>query len=48
MIKFLDLFIYFASVALPFSVAIAKAPMNAFCGMLIAGCLAKRIIQKER
>lgn len=43
-IKILDFLIYWLVVLLPFSMAIAPAPMNIFMGFLIAGFLAKKII----
>lgn len=42
MIKFIDKVIYWLIILLPFSIAIAPAPMNIFMGLLIAAFLAKK------
>lgn len=44
---FLDNAIYWLIVLLPFSMAIAPAPMNLFMGLLIAAFVVKKIIRKE-
>lgn len=46
-IKFIELVIYWSIVAIPFSIAIAPAPMNIFMGFLISGFLLKKILKKE-
>lgn len=46
-ISILDKVIYFSIVILPFSMAIAIAPMNVFMGFLIVSFLVKKILQKE-
>jgi len=45
---YLDKFIYWVMVLLPFSIAIAPAPMNVFMGFLIAAFLLKKFLKKER
>ena len=45
---YLDKFIYWVMVLLPFSVAIAPAPMNVFMGFLIAAFLLKKLLIRER
>lgn len=47
-LKFLDFVIYWSIILIPFTMAIAPAPMNVFMGYLIAAFLAKKIIKKER
>ena len=46
-IEGLDKAIYWLIIFLPFSIAIAPAPMNVFMGMLIAFFLIKKILKKE-
>ena len=43
----LDMAIYWLIVILPFSLAIAPAPMNVFMGFLIAAFLAKKLLTRE-
>jgi O-antigen ligase len=45
---FLDGVSYWMIILLPFSMAIAPAPMNVFMGLLLAAFLAKKILKKER
>ena len=45
---YLDKFIYWVVVLLPFSIAIAPAPMNVFMGFLIAAFLLKKLLKKEQ
>lgn len=47
-IKILDYVIYWAILLIPFSMAIAPAPMNVFMGLAIAAYLLKKICKKER
>jgi len=47
-VKYLDYIIYWTIVLLPFSIAIANAPMNVFMGLLIVSFLAKKILKRER
>lgn len=47
-IKILDGIIYWAIVIIPFAMAIAPAPMNAFFGILVFCFLVKKAIKKER
>lgn len=48
LIRFLDGVSYWMIILLPFSMAIAPAPMNVFMGLLLAAFLAKKILKKER
>ena len=48
MLKLLDKTIYWLIILLPFSIAIAPAPMNVFMGFLIAAFLAKKLLNKDR
>jgi len=45
---YLDKFIYWVVILLPFSIAIAPAPMNVFMGFLIAAFLLKKLLKKEQ
>lgn len=45
-IRFFDFIIYWAIILIPFSMAIAPAPMNMFMGFLIGSYLIKKIIKK--
>ncbi len=47
-IKVFDFVIYWTIILIPFSMAIAPAPMNIFMGLLIVSFLAKKILKKER
>jgi len=46
-IKYLDYVIYWSIVLVPFSMAIAPAPMNVFMGLAIASFISKKILKKE-
>ncbi len=46
-IKILDFVIYWLIVLLPFSIAIAPAPMNVFMGLLIASFILKKVLKNE-
>lgn len=46
--RFFDTVIYWLIILLPFSMAIAPAPMNVFMGLLLASFLAKKLLRKER
>jgi O-antigen ligase len=48
MISFLDSIIYWAIVVIPFSMAIAPAPMNIFAGLLGFSFLLKKIIKRQK
>jgi O-antigen ligase len=48
MISFLDSIIYWAIVVIPFSMAIAPAPMNVFIGLLGFSFLLKKIIKRQK
>lgn len=48
LIGFLDGVSYWMIILLPFSMAIAPAPMNVFMGLLLAAFLAKKILKVER
>lgn len=48
MISFLDFIIYWAIVFIPFSMAIAPAPMNIFAGLLGFSFLLKKIIKRQK
>ena len=47
-INFIDGILYWVIILLPFSIAIAPAPMNIFIGFLIAAFLLKKVLKKER
>lgn len=47
-IRFFDSVVYTMIVLIPFSIAIAPAPMNIFIGWLIASFLIKKIIAKQK
>lgn len=47
MVKYLDDIIYWLIICIPFSMAVAPAPMNVFMGILIAAFLAKKLAKKE-
>lgn len=47
-IKYLDHIIYWLIVMIPFSIAIAPAPMNVFMGFLIFCSLLKKLLKKEK
>lgn len=48
MIKIFDFMIYWTIILVPFSMAIAPAPMNVFAGLLLFSFLVKKIIKKQR
>lgn len=48
LIKAIERIISWCLILLPFSIAIAPAPMNVFMGFLIAAFLLKKILKKER
>ncbi len=47
MVKYIDGVIYWMIVLIPFTMAIAPAPVNVFMGFLIAAFLGKKILSKE-
>jgi O-antigen ligase len=47
-ITILDFIIYWAIVLIPFAMAIAPAPMNVFCGLLIFSFLLKKVIKRQK
>ena len=47
-IRYLDFIIYWAIILVPFSMAIAPAPMNVFAGLLLVSFLIKKIIKRQR
>lgn len=48
LIKIIDGILYWCVLLLPFSIAIAPAPMNVFIGFLIAAFLLKKLLIRER
>lgn len=47
LIKFFDFVLYWMIIILPFSMAVAPAPMNVFMGWLLFAFLIKKILRKE-
>jgi len=47
-IKYFDYVIYWSIVLIPFSMAVASAPMNVFMGLAIAAFIFKKILKKEK